>query len=295
MWKRSAPARLPDPKLKTALALKTLVARAATPLMTQSNLTLFHSLTSVCSQKVRLTLAELEVDFESRVMDLKKGDQFAPDYLLLNPNAVVPTLLDGRHVVLQSNDIMQYLCKMQPDHPLSHATAEASKLCALWFERADRFHVAIHAITYVSVNREKLLALSPQQLEQRFRNIPDVGRSERLREIVEKGFGSAPVRAAMETTTELLSHLQTATRHHRWLAGDLLTLADFAIFPFIHRLHLLGFDALWENGDLARWHQDVMRRPAFRISIDNLVPEAAIQNFAKSGQIAWPRLSGRSS
>jgi glutathione S-transferase len=273
--------------------MEPVFARSATTVMTQSNLTLFHSLTSVCSQKVRLTLAELELEFESRVMDLKQGDQFAPDYLVLNPNGVVPTLLDGRHVVLHSNDIMQHLCRSKPDHPFSQATAGASEHCALWFERADRFHLAIHAITYVSVNRERLMALSPEQLEQRFRNIPDVDRSKRLREIVDKGFRSVPVQTATETTTELLSYLQSTTHRQRWLAGDRLSLADLAMFPFVHRLHLLGFDALWKDSNLARWHQEIMQRPAFNIAISRLVPDAANRNFARAGQIAWPHLFGQ--
>lgn len=261
--------------------------------MSEPGITLYHSLTSVCSQKVRLTLAELDLGFKSRVMDLKKGDQFAPDYLNLNPNAVVPTLVDGTQVVLQSNTIMQYLCAHNPAHPLSAATANYKELCSEWFERADRFHVAIHAITYVSVNREKLLALTPEQREQRYQNIPDPVRSAKLRQIVDNGFDSAPLLAALETLHDILPKLQTATRSHRWLTGDSSTLADFAIFPFVHRLHLLGFDQLWEEGNLARWHGDMMQRPSFQTAIGRVVPASAIDNFAASGKAAWPQLGAR--
>jgi len=261
--------------------------------MSKPGITLYHSLTSVCSQKVRLTFAELDLGFKSRVMDLKKGDQFAPDYLNLNPNAVVPTLIDGTDVVLQSNAIMQYLCAHNPAHPLSAATANCKALCSEWFERADRFHVAIHAITYVSVNREKLLGLSPEQREQRYQNIPDPVRSAKLRQIVDDGFESAPVLAALETFNDILPMLQTATRSHRWLTGDSATLADFAIFPFVHRLHLLGFDQLWEEGSLSRWHGDMIQRPSFQTAIGAVVPASAIDNFAASGKAAWPQLGAR--
>lgn len=261
--------------------------------MAHHRLTLYHSLTSVCSQKVRLTLAELDLGFESRVMDLKKGDQFAPDYLKLNPNAVVPTLMDDAQVVLQSNTIMQHLCALNPQHRLSSATANNAPACSVWFERADRFHIAIHAITYVSVNRKKLLALPPEQLEQRLQNIPDPVRSIKLRQIVEDGFASAPVSAALETLGEILPQLQTATRAHEWLAGDHATLADLAIFPFVHRLHHLGFGELWAEGDLARWHKAMMQRPSFQTAIEAVVPASAIENFAAAGQIAWSQLRAR--
>lgn len=261
--------------------------------MSESGITLYHSLTSVCSQKVRLTLAELSLGFDNQVVDLKKGEQFAPDYLTLNPNAVVPTLVDGTQVVLQSNTIMQYLCAHHPVHPLSAATENRNELCSEWFEHADRFHVAIHSITYVSVNREKLLALSPEQREQRYENIPDPTRSAKLRQIVDDGFDSAPVLAALETLNDILPKLQSATRSHRWLTGDRATLADFAIFPFVHRLHLLGFDQLWEEGSLARWHGDMMQRPSFYTAIGTVVPASAIDNFAASGKVAWPQLGAR--
>ena len=56
-------------------------------------LTLYDGTTSVCAIKVRLTLAEKVLSWESRMLDLRRGDQFEADYLKLNPGAVVPTLV----------------------------------------------------------------------------------------------------------------------------------------------------------------------------------------------------------
>ena len=47
---------------------------------------------SVCAQKVRLVLAAKGLEYQRHVMNLRTGDQFRPDYLKLNPKAVVPTL-----------------------------------------------------------------------------------------------------------------------------------------------------------------------------------------------------------
>ena len=49
---------------------------------------------SVCAQKVRLVLAAKRLDYERHVLDLRAGDQFDPEYLKLNPKAVVPTIVD---------------------------------------------------------------------------------------------------------------------------------------------------------------------------------------------------------
>jgi glutathione S-transferase len=62
---------------------------------------LYHHGMSVCAAKVRFALGENKIAWESRYVDLHKGDQFAPDYVKLNPKAVVPTLLPT--VTLWSN------------------------------------------------------------------------------------------------------------------------------------------------------------------------------------------------
>src|SRR5262249_896963 len=58
-------------------------------------LELYHSINSVCAQKVRLALTEKELEAKEHLMTLR-GDQFDPTYMKLNPNAVVPTVVhDG--------------------------------------------------------------------------------------------------------------------------------------------------------------------------------------------------------
>ena len=56
-------------------------------------LTLYHADTAVCAAKVRVVLAEKAIPYESRLMALSRGDQFTPEYLTLNANAVVPTII----------------------------------------------------------------------------------------------------------------------------------------------------------------------------------------------------------
>ncbi len=60
-------------------------------------LVLYEHSTSVCAIKVRLTLLEKGIDYESRFVDLRRGDQFSADYRKIHPGAVVPALLhDGQ-------------------------------------------------------------------------------------------------------------------------------------------------------------------------------------------------------
>jgi ganglioside-induced differentiation-associated protein 1 len=76
---------------------------------------LYHGATSVCAIKVRLTLAEKSLPWKGEVLALQKSDQFRPDYLKLNPNAVVPTLVHDGKVVIESTLIMEYLEEAFPD------------------------------------------------------------------------------------------------------------------------------------------------------------------------------------
>ena len=48
-------------------------------------LELYHHGSSVCAAKVRFALAEKNLSWTGHYLDILKGDQFAPDYLKLNP------------------------------------------------------------------------------------------------------------------------------------------------------------------------------------------------------------------
>ncbi len=59
--------------------------------------------------KVALFLEEAGLEYEAIPVDTRKGDQHKPDYLAINPNAKVPSIIDGDAVVFDSNAILLYL------------------------------------------------------------------------------------------------------------------------------------------------------------------------------------------
>ena len=69
---------------------------------------LYHSVNSVCAQKVRVVLAEKNLEYQEHLMTLR-GDQFDAEYMKLNPNAVVPTLVHDGRPVIESSVILYYL------------------------------------------------------------------------------------------------------------------------------------------------------------------------------------------
>ena len=78
-------------------------------------LTLYHFPSSVCAAKVRLVLHEKELPWESRIIEILKGEQFQPWYVALNPNAVVPTLVHDDQPIVESAVICEYLDDVFPE------------------------------------------------------------------------------------------------------------------------------------------------------------------------------------
>lgn len=61
--------------------------------------------------KVALFLEEAGLAYEPVAVDTRRGDQFKPGFVALNPNAKVPALVDGDVTVFDSNAILLYLAE----------------------------------------------------------------------------------------------------------------------------------------------------------------------------------------
>jgi glutathione S-transferase len=73
-------------------------------------LTIWGRANSVNVQKVLWCLRELDLGYERIDAGMQFGRNHEPEYLAMNPNARVPTLVEGDFVLWESNSIMRYLC-----------------------------------------------------------------------------------------------------------------------------------------------------------------------------------------
>lgn len=73
---------------------------------------------SPCARRVRISLLEKGLDWDTQTIDLSRLEQRSPEYLAINPNGLVPTLAHGERVLWESNVITQYLDDLFPDRPL---------------------------------------------------------------------------------------------------------------------------------------------------------------------------------
>lgn len=74
-------------------------------------LTLYHDNASYNSQKVRLYLFENNIPWNGVHFDLLKQEHLTEDYLKINPNGLVPALVDDGVIILNSTDIIKHLEK----------------------------------------------------------------------------------------------------------------------------------------------------------------------------------------
>ena len=84
---------------------------------------LYHNDMSVCAQKVRFALGEKKLHWKNHHLNLRAGEQQKAEYLKLNPNAVVPTLVDSGRVIIESTVINEYLDDAYPEPRLRPADA----------------------------------------------------------------------------------------------------------------------------------------------------------------------------
>jgi len=90
-------------------------------------ITLYHYPDCPYSQKVRVVMAEKDLEYERVLVDLRKNEQRAPDFLKLNPYGKVPVLIDEDIVIYDSTIINEYL---EDEYPSPNLMPEDSAGCA---------------------------------------------------------------------------------------------------------------------------------------------------------------------
>ena len=234
---------------------------------------LFHFHMSNCSQRVRLALDLKGVDWVSHHLDLSVGEHMTPDYLAINPNGVVPTLVHDGAVILESNDIIAYLDTAFAEPPLGPSDDDADTVARL-------LHISL-------VGQDAIKTLSHHFLFRPFRKVAEAdlsamkaaGASDKLvsfmTDYAENGDAWAKRVAQAETEMDLaLKTLETRLKSRRWLTGETFGLADISWVVNAFRLAQCGWP-----GDLAalpsyaEWSERAMAEPAFGRAVVNYRPQ----------------------
>jgi glutathione S-transferase len=255
-------------------------------------LRLYHGATSVCAIKVRLILAEKNLPWESELLDLRRGDQYKPDYVKLNPNAVVPTLIHDGKVVTESTVILEYLNDAFPATDLLPRDPFRRAQARLWMKKIDDYlHAACSTITFAIAFRWVFLKLSPEALAERLRNIPNEAYRERQRLSIEQGVAAPHVPPALMQYGKYIGEMEAALRKAPYLAGEAYSLADAAATPYINRAGMLGLEVLWrDRPQVAAWLERMRARPSFAPAITRYFTPQEAERFAFPREAAWDKI-----
>ena len=257
-------------------------------------LTLYHQGSSVCAAKARIVLHEKGLDWEGVIVDVLKGEQFQDWYLALNPNAVVPTLVDDGRVVVESTVICEYLDDVSPDPPLKPADPYDLATMRIWTKRIDeRLHPMTSVLTYSASHRHTILDNNtPEQVEAIIDETRDPVKRQRKREWIELGIEAPSARAAVVEFDKTLADMDAALARGAWLAGDACSLADIGMMPYVNRLSMMGMGGFWEGRPhVADWFARVRGRASFMPALIDAVPDGLARSLAVNGARSWPRVA----
>ncbi len=245
------------------------------------DLFLYHGTTSVCAIKVRLALAEKALEWQGQVLDLRRGDQHRPEYLKLNPNGVVPTLVHEGRVVIESTLIVEYLDERFPDPALMPAGPYERALVRLWMKKIDDgLHAACSAVTFAIAFRGEMLKKSPADLEAHLARIPNPEYRERQRLSIAHGLSAPHVALAVRVYDQYIGEMEGSLADSPYLVGGAYSLADLCATPYVNRAHMLGMDDLWaRRPNVARWFARMRERASFGESVTSWLTDDDRRRF----------------
>ena len=205
---------------------------------------LYHYPLSPFSRKVRLSLAEKKIEVE--LVEERYWEQDA-DFLRRNPAGKVPVLKLGGKTMSESSAICEYLEETHPSPPLlprdPDQRYEVRRLVA-WFD--DKFNAEV---------TRKLMG------ERVFKKVTGGGYPD-----------STNVKAGAKAIKFHIDYMHWLLEKRRWLAGNEMTLADFAAAAHLSCLDYIS-DVDWHRSDLVKdWYAKIKSRPAFRTLLADQVP-----------------------
>jgi glutathione S-transferase len=164
---------------------------------------LYYNPLSPNVRRVRFAAAVLGIQLEEKKLDFTKGEHKAPEYLALNPNGAVPTLVDGDFVLTESRAIMQYLASKKPESGLLPRDEAARADVTRWqFWDSSHFSPQIGSIAFEKVFKP-MMGLGD----------PDHGK----------------IREALGNFRRFAEVLNKRLEGRRYLVGNCLTIADLTI------------------------------------------------------------------
>ncbi|WP_428608210.1 glutathione S-transferase family protein [Sedimenticola sp.] len=203
-------------------------------------ITLYWHPMSPNSKRILVAAKELNIELDTRMIDLPGGEQHTDDFLSKNPYGRVPVIeIDGDYL-WESPAILYRLASEYREAQLllPDSEAEVAEMLKWMFWHANHQEPAINAIVFEKLYRKPLTGKEPVQ-EKIDENMP-----------------------LFERCTKVLDdHLQ----NKQWLMGDMFTIADICVGTSMEMAQNAGisFDAL---PGIRQWLQRLTNRPGWNVN-----------------------------
>lgn len=234
---------------------------------------LYHGAISNCSMRVRMTLIEKELDWESHHIDLLKKENITDDYFGINPNGLVPTLVDNGVVHIESNDIIDYLDEAYPQHSLRAANNDEMME---WLHLAAAIHVpACKPYVYAMKIAPKIKKTQEEQAKYDTLQKNEELKSFHAKHAGQRSFATSDLDKAKAILGACFFKLDRTLEGRDWIMGDQFTLADISWIP-LHFV-LLGCGYSFESyPNILRWAEAVRDKESFKEGVLKWCPDFAL-------------------
>lgn len=230
-----------------------------------TGLHLFHYGLSSCSQRVRLSLEEKGLAWESHHIDLPAQEHATEWYQQINPAGLVPTLVHDGRVITESMDILLYLETHFQGTSLA-ATKQEAELEPALLKQADNLQDALKLLTHEFL-------LKPKQ-RMSVKQVDDFANRHQNEELIAFnrefaiGFEAARIEQDVRRMHEAFLEMdqRLSMPGNQWLLGSKLSNADISWIIIAYRLLLMRWD-FSSTPNLKRWLDQYTRKGTFKAAI----------------------------
>lgn len=256
---------------------------------------LYEAPMSTCTQKVRFVLEQKGLSWEGVSVDLHSGENFSPEHMKLNPKGVIPILVDDEDVIIESNNICQYLDEKYPQVALMPNSPKGRSDVRTLLQLIDEhLHSDVSACTYAIAFRVRIAKQynTPEKLKAYIAEIPDAGKRLSRSDYVAMGIESPAVHTAVIRIVAVLRRLESLLQNSPYLVGDQLTLADIAYSPYITRLDHLSMGGLWEDMPAwTKWYEQIQTTTGYQQGMKAYFVDGAIESMRSKGAAAKEKIA----
>ena len=215
---------------------------------------------------MRLCLEEKGLKYESHPVDLAKMEHHSPEYLKINPNGVIPTLVHEGRALYESGTICEYLDEVFPEPPLRPADAWGRAQMRNWVRYADERIGNLIIFNWRHDLQKVAQQWTDDELAERLKKIPSKERREAWLRVARRPYTEEERAEARAKLVLMLDKMEETLRGSAWLAGERYGIADIAQVPFVKRIDEEIAPEEMEKAKrpkVAAWWAAIQARPAF--------------------------------